>query len=285
MADNAPRMTQAQLLSSYEKPDWEALGEEIHCPLCGYNLRGLSEPMCPECGYRFAWRDLLDPTRRLHPYLFEHHPEHNIRSFLATVTRRFRPFTFWKSLRPDQPANPGRLKLYWLIVSLVAMLPVPVIWIFLVRQWYSFPFSGIGPFMFAWRNDWGRGITSACMAAAAWPALDWLTLLIFQQSMARAKVKSEHVLRCAIYSGDVAFWAGLAVTAVLLWTMFDGRSMSVAPFIVTLIVGSYIVGFVVHFARLVSAYRRYMQFHAPFATILASQVIAVLTWMVLMVIF
>ena len=52
-----------------------AEAETLHCPLCEYNLRGLSEPRCPECGYRFEWAELRDPSRRLHPYLFEHHPE------------------------------------------------------------------------------------------------------------------------------------------------------------------------------------------------------------------
>ena len=55
-------------------PDWDHQTEDIFCPLCEYNLRGLIEPRCLECGYRFEWPDLLDPRRRLHPYLFEHHP-------------------------------------------------------------------------------------------------------------------------------------------------------------------------------------------------------------------
>src|SRR5579884_3246062 len=130
-------MTQAHVLASYDQPDWSTLAEDVHCPLCGYNLRGLSEPRCPECGYRFAWRDLLDPTRRRHPYLFEHHPEHNVRSFLYTVTRKLRPFEFWKSLRPDQPANRRRLLVYWIVVAVGALLPVPLIWSVLIHDFYA----------------------------------------------------------------------------------------------------------------------------------------------------
>ena len=63
-------------------PDWETHREEVRCPLCNYNLRGLSEPRCPECGYSFDWPEILDITRRKHRYLFEHHPEGNIGSFL-----------------------------------------------------------------------------------------------------------------------------------------------------------------------------------------------------------
>src|SRR5882724_6811288 len=29
-------------------PDWAASSDEIECPMCDYNLRGLTEPRCPE---------------------------------------------------------------------------------------------------------------------------------------------------------------------------------------------------------------------------------------------
>lgn len=66
-------------------PEWAAIEADVFCPLCDYNLRGLTEPRCPECGFRFDWPHVLDPTRRLHPYIFEHHPERNFRSFWQTA--------------------------------------------------------------------------------------------------------------------------------------------------------------------------------------------------------
>ena len=78
MADEAPTAT--------TPVDWDTISEEILCPLCDYNLRGLIQPRCPECGYRFEWQGLLDPKYRLHPYLFEHHPERNFRSFWPRAT-------------------------------------------------------------------------------------------------------------------------------------------------------------------------------------------------------
>src|SRR5437773_2246840 len=82
-------------------PDWSAGGEEVQlkCPLCGYNLRGLVDPRCPECGYQFQWRALLDDARHRHPFLFEHHPGHNIRSFFPTLRATLRPRRFWRELR------------------------------------------------------------------------------------------------------------------------------------------------------------------------------------------
>src|SRR5215210_1235997 len=101
-------------------PAWDAITESVVCPLCGYNLRGLTEPRCPECGYRFEWEPLLDPTKRLHPYLFEHHPERNVRSFVRTMLGGLLPRRFWRSLQPAQPSRPGRLVLYWVVATALA---------------------------------------------------------------------------------------------------------------------------------------------------------------------
>ena len=108
-----------------DAPDWDAVREEVRCPLCGYQLRGLTEPRCPECGYRFEWRPLLDPTARFHAYLFEHHPERSVRSFARTMIGALLPRRFWRSLHPAQPSRPRRLALYC-IVSMLLALVVPL---------------------------------------------------------------------------------------------------------------------------------------------------------------
>ena len=50
----------ASNLVSAPPPDWSAITETIRCPLCDYDLRGLIEPRCPECGYQFVWPEVLD---------------------------------------------------------------------------------------------------------------------------------------------------------------------------------------------------------------------------------
>ena len=97
-------------------------GVDVSCPLCDYDLRGLQEPRCPECGCRFEWADLTDPAKKLHPYLFEHHPRHNLWSFVRTMAGGLRPRRFWSSLKPSQPSRPRRLVAYWLASAL--LLPV-----------------------------------------------------------------------------------------------------------------------------------------------------------------
>jgi hypothetical protein len=105
-------------------PNWAETTADVLCPLCTYNLRGLTEPRCPECGYRFQWPEVLDARRRLHPYLFEHHPERNIRSYWRTALGALRPIRFWTSLHPIQPSNRRRLVLYIAIQQVFYLLAV-----------------------------------------------------------------------------------------------------------------------------------------------------------------
>src|SRR5437764_722573 len=105
-----------------DAPDWQTQREEIHCPMCEYLLRGLAEPRCPECGYRFAWKDLLDARLRPHPYLFEHHPESKFKSFWKTAWGGLRPGKFWSTLHAAQPSKPRRLLAYWVMAMLLASM-------------------------------------------------------------------------------------------------------------------------------------------------------------------
>src|SRR5687767_12720429 len=99
--------------------------EQLLCPMCDYDLRGQrgqAEPRCPECGYRFEWDELTDPARRLHPYLFEHHPKRNVRSFFRTLIGGWRPRRFWTTLHPGQPSRPRRLMGYLIITCITCVL-------------------------------------------------------------------------------------------------------------------------------------------------------------------
>src|SRR3954447_11621018 len=97
--------------------------ETLLCPLCTYDLRRLIEPRCPECGYRFEWDELRDPARRLHRYLFEHHPERNAWSLVCTFLGGLRPRRFWAQLHPAQPSRSRRLLVYWLVLAAVCLVP------------------------------------------------------------------------------------------------------------------------------------------------------------------
>ena len=49
-------------------PDWD-----VHCPRCGYPLRGLPEHRCPECGARFRMQDVVHTWTRLRDPFYTGH--------------------------------------------------------------------------------------------------------------------------------------------------------------------------------------------------------------------
>lgn len=242
-------------------PDWAAIDETIQCPLCAYNLRGLSQPRCPECGYRFEWDEVLDPTKRLHPYLFEHHPERNVDAFFKTLINGFRPRAFWTSLHPVQPSFPRRIILYWLIgTPLLTASGMTCLLLFAhaiatqnaplrpsfeaspqsfnsafslekaisehgsMQRYYDFemPTKMLGVVRSYLVKYSPLFVVPALPYAVplAWPWFTFACVLVFSQSMSRVRVDRVHVLRCVIYSFDVAFWIGLADLAFIALHLF-----------------------------------------------------------------
>jgi hypothetical protein len=260
-------------------PDWANIQEQVSCPLCGYELRGLVEPRCPECGYRFDWPDLLDPTRRRHRYLFEYYPDRNLWSFWRTAAAGLRPARFWKSLSPVQPSSPRRLTIYGLVVGLSTILFGPV----LSQLLMALTLLGTGnvanwgdALVTAWNSDAMELSFVAFAYYLLWAVATCLSLLVFRISMRRARIRPVHVARCVVYSFDAIIWPGLAAfvataTVIALALLLSKRDFSlrwqavaIAPWVVIAVVEY----------RLVMAYRHYLRFDRPFLTILASQIAA-----------
>jgi hypothetical protein len=139
----------------------------------------------------------------------------------------------------------------------------------------------------------------------AWPWLTFVLLMIFRISMRRAKVKSIHVLRATIYCFDVSLWFGLVLAVALpglTWLLgrpwvfaaanrsrsglgtipsfsglprqFFGRSVD-RDF---MNIAHGIIGFALSISvyRLCMAYRRYLRFDWPVATVVATQLMLLL---------
>jgi hypothetical protein len=106
-------------------PDWTSLKREICCPLCDYNLRGLAEPRCPECGHQSSWGELLSELEK-HTWLFEHQRKRKMRSLLRTVWNSQFPRRFWRAVRPTDEPVVRRLLLYWTVLNVVAVLLIVV---------------------------------------------------------------------------------------------------------------------------------------------------------------
>lgn len=322
-------------------PEAPPQSDDLRCPLCEYDLRGLTEPRCPECGYRFNWSDLTDPARRLHPYLFEHHPEQKVRAFLRTHLNGLRPRRFWTSLLPAQPSFPRRLLLYW-CVGAALMVPVLVahyaLWArvhiahteferaryakmfppgnpsyeHIVKQFGSYqqyedqtmplpPSAAFHRRAFDAERGWTLWF-AACLLA--WPWATFLALLVFRISMRRARIKPVHVLRCVLYSFDAYGWIALATCAVvvhralLTWGDWPPRPVVRLPLVphapiptvtpysyrpdpvpdVLFWLGGALLLFMIY--RLTSAFRHYLKFDHPAATVLASQLIVALAALV-----
>lgn len=104
-------------------PDWAAVEREILCPLCDYNLRGLTESRCPECGHQFAWAELL-ASGGVHPFLYEHHRGDRVRSWIRTYFASRFPWSFWRQLRPTHQVQMGRLLVYAMVTAMLTVLLV-----------------------------------------------------------------------------------------------------------------------------------------------------------------
>lgn len=288
---------QAEPPVAAEAPDWSATTERIACPLCDYDLRGLADPRCPECGYPFAWNDLTDPARRQHPFVFEHHPEANVWSFFKTLAGGWRPLEFWTTLRPSQPSKRRRLLIYAMIVTFVAALvPIGRITQEAIHIWLDHHAARsfiTGTPRNVLDSDWplppsllffvrvvhrhGETLFSPLIAAAGWMWFTYFGLLVFQISMYRTKVDNVHVLRCVVYSADVFVGPSLLlafVVALFEFERYTTRRRMDADTLVGLSLWLAAVAVLLFTHRLWRAYKHYLQFDHPYATVFCSQVIA-----------
>jgi hypothetical protein len=293
-------------MQAVEEPSTEP---DLACPLCGYNLRGLIEPRCPECGFAFKWDELLDATRHRHPYLFEHGSGRNFVTFWKTFWHTAWPGKFWSVLIPTMPVKSRRLIIYWIVstaISLAVQL-APSISIaidvavanhasraaYLRPGWVGsrfniIPASGLSqlyPLPWNWgfagevwdeisgHLGYGKGSCLALVGITAvllWPWASMVTLLIFQASMRKAKVKSVHVLRTVVYSCDF----GVSVLLAAGFMVVSDFAVNVGESMLLLLA----LCAAVSAYRMSRAFRLYLRVHLPAATVIASQLIVLLAF-------
>jgi hypothetical protein len=262
-----------------EPPTSEPLDDskpDLHCPLCDYNLRGLTEPRCPECGHAFDWDELRFRRDCVHPYLFEHHPERPVGAFLRTlVVGGLRPMKFWRTLRPIHDTRRRRIIAYAVCTALLAV-SVTLVTCVVTAVWLSDLFEShlvdTGSALEAlWMCVRALAPPRAVLCLLAWP---WATLAVFSiffVSLHRAKVRYDHVLRCAVYSADAVVWVAPFLVLVLLaprprrYVGFDWEDLAVTA-VVT-------VGLLWMALRLVVASKRYLNFRQSVIIALLTQVI------------
>ena len=286
-------------------PQWDAIQRDISCPLCDYNLRGLIAPRCPECGYRSTWPQLLDPWR-IHPYLFEHHPRHNWRSFWKTAFCDLRPLKFWSLLQPQHKPDVRRLAIYWLLNTLAGVLIFAMlqfiacaIWQHYGYQYHTVVISNYRPwppppppppppdfpspafFALAWNHfDLALPFWFA-FAYNAWMLCTLLAMRFFSISLRGSWLNMAHVFRCIVYSFDGAAWAAILSWLPLL-VLDRGSPWTGSPSADSMV--SYFVPFIAMswlfaFFRLTVAQYRYLRFSHAWAVVLATQIIPALVFL------
>jgi hypothetical protein len=283
-------------------PQWESIPHAVECPLCNYNLRGLTQPRCPECGYTFDWQEILDPTRRKHPYLFEHHPERNLWSFCKTLLGGLNPWGFWRRLHPAQPANLTRLTIYRWTMKAVAAVPLVVTGLWLVMMsmdwpvddwprrsmhYHIDPFAGqdvsllselIRPLLHTRLYIFVLIMTLFLLAL---PELSTAALLLYASSMRQAKIQKHHVDRCVAYSYDVVVWpiAGMLLLGGLI-LFFAIPITNWQPWLLSWTLLLTLPGtWLLMSIKLACAYRYYVRLRHAVLAVLAGQVIGALVMM------
>lgn len=261
-------------------PEWQAIQHDVKCPLCDYNLRGLHEPRCPECGCQFDWPSVLDPSQRVHPWLFEHHPERSIRSYVQTLFNHLRPVQFWTTLQPTHRLNRFRLMRYYEIYAVLALLVAVAGYVEIVRyrlRWMLADPNSTFRFLLdalRWREV--HLIVGASLLLALSPWFTFLALMLFQQSMRRSRIKASQVMRCTIYCGDVVAWYTAGAVIAITWLGTRPRPGQTEQLVLLLVCGVLLAA-VLNTARLWIAYARYLRFKHALATVVAAQLIVGMT--------
>jgi hypothetical protein len=264
---------------------------------------------------------LLDPQRRRHPYLFEHHPRNSVRTFLKTLVAGLMPRRFWKSMHPAQAIHLRRLSAYWALTTMMTtILALAALWtseysdirkqftsdrnhilsfaiknpnhpyIAKVIQSYGtiqaylddeYPNPTlVNQFMMTARSAFnsriGRNYVFHWLQVyLVWPFASILGLMIFRWTMRRVKVKSIHVFRCVVYSLDAWVWYALFSFALV----FSRGALSLVanprPWLIpALFAGAAVLCFLHTVYRLILAYRKYLRFDRPAATVLCAQFVS-----------
>ncbi len=188
-------------------PDWSTLDVVLHCPRCGYDLRLLPNPRCPECGLPFNWDELIAAARHhLASPLFDYHwRDRPVRSLLLTCWRAMWPWRLWRDLPLAVEPRLGPLVVL-LLIALAIQVPVCVSVEYATFDYYTHHQTpGQGITLIAAR-DW-EGHIWAAVGDVTIAALTWLVLHVFRQTIQRYRIRSRQILRLML----------LALLGCVLW--------------------------------------------------------------------
>lgn len=217
-----------------------ALDEALNCPLCGYDLRGLASPRCPECGHAYDAQAIRDAKHLGIGWLVETELQHPFRAALRTSLRTLLPLStigFWKRLPPSAPIVPARLRafaVWWLLLGWMlgmafvitagvirynaAQAPAVTVW----SGGYStnvptYIAQGFSRFTFYDALGGIKGVVIRLLPILlifAWPLLTFSFLNVFGITFKRAGISAGHLWRVAAYPLPLMIIATYAIRAL-----------------------------------------------------------------------
>jgi DNA-directed RNA polymerase subunit RPC12/RpoP len=257
--------------------------ESLRCPDCGYNLYGLPTNRCAECGRSFTWDDLPRPMSPLaHRLIEQRGRSHPLRSGVFTWWVTQRPRRFWRGLSIQDPVRPRPLGIFLLALLVCGGLAAIAFHVLsdygLWREYRSVVGSG-GSFRWAPRayETW-----TGLFLMAGWIACSLLTLLLFPQTMRRARIRYDHLLRVGVYAvAAPGTGAVVATSLVLALSLFSDALLVPAAypawFAILLLVAALGAG-----RSLRIALRDYLRISHATSVAVVTQLIAVLSAWVLL---
>lgn len=226
------------------RPDWSTIAFEVSCSRCGYNLRMLEQPRCPECGLEFHWGDVLQRTANRSPWLFEHQwRKRPIGSWFQTLRRSLRPWRFWSNVSIHDVIERGPLWFLLLTAPLVGYMLLIAVFLgayaVAVGIERMVEASGtVGPYDLTSYQIWTlmqdllgqhrRGDVPLALIGLPMGVLLAVLAMIcsLRQTLGRCRVRTVQILRVVAYMAAplclVALGLlGVGILALLLLTTFD----------------------------------------------------------------
>ncbi len=196
-------------------PSWETWPGTLPCPRCGYDMRMLTEPRCPECGLRTTWTELIAAAEQrsscpLFEYQWRRQP---VRSLLRTIGETMLPWRVWQTVRMTDAPRAGPLiathaltaALGFVLLAVACSVAVAVQFppASLPRNYYVRLVAwSILPYV--WRAWLAHGALTLCVLAAS---------LVLRRTLHRYRIRWVHLFRIAVLTnvGMLAWWGAATV--------------------------------------------------------------------------
>jgi hypothetical protein len=247
---------------------------DIYCPHCDYNLRGLPELRCPECGHDFDVKRVRSRPE-ISVYLFERKQWTDFRSLIRTAVAGFRPREYWTAVDRIGPPRIRMILWYWFAGAFLYMVTV-CHWILAAAFYYA---AHRGPGSSTFFSELFSGLSLVLLyyfgiLQLSWPWSTFAVLWFFRGSMRRDRIGAGRLLRCALYCFDTPLWMGILLlpfsTVEVIVTMFGYTLGLDVFFVITCLLG--LTGAIVGCWRLRMALETHLWTDQPSVVLVMSQI-------------